>query len=411
MTKISGKNIEIKKLGISSLVPGLTIGLPSSKSIHNRAVIISSLAGGSTEILNPSNARDSELMNTLIDRNEEVVDAKDAGTTFRFLTAYYAIRNEPRILTGTARMKERPIALLVDALRELGASIDYMGKEGYPPLRIGSYQPGSSAVSIPGNVSSQYISALLMIGPCLPEGLTVEITGQIGSRPYINMTLSVMKEFGARFNWDGQVIKILPNVYVAPASFWVEPDWSAASYWYSFLALAGSGALSIPGLKRESTQGDSIVAEIMLELGIHTEFTKEGIKLTATGKLGQVDRDFTDCPDLAQTVAVACAALGVKCRMTGLESLRIKETDRISALQKELSKFGCRLEDNGNSWQVAGSFSAASSPTLIETYEDHRMAMAFAPLSMLCPIDIEDPSVTRKSYPHFWEDISMATTF
>ena len=385
-----------------------SIKLPASKSEANRALIISALSGESSELLNLSEANDTQLLQRLLKSNDETIDAEDAGTVMRFLTAYYAVTGQQKTLTGTERMCQRPIKVLVEALRELGASITYLGEEGYPPLKIEAFKgSGKKQLKVRSDISSQYISALLMVAPSLPEGLELELEGKIGSRPYITMTLSLMKHFGVEATFEGNTITV-PHQKYKSASYEVESDWSAASYWYSMVALAKEADITLLGLKERSFQGDSAVAEIMYHLGVYTEFTEEGVRLTKKRCEKHLVYDFSDCPDLAQTVVALCAALGVKLEITGLESLRIKETDRIQALQIELLGMGCKLEE-----VTPGVFRMepgilTKKQLRFRTYQDHRMAMAFAPLALLAPIEIQEPSVVRKSYPGFWDDLEKA---
>ena len=390
---------------------GGTALLPASKSESNRALIIRALAGGG-QLDNLSDANDTQLMQRLLaDPAAAELNAEDAGTVMRFLTAYLAVTDRRALLTGTARMRERPIGVLVDALRELGATITYEEKEGYPPLRLAGWQPkeldGSelAELSVRGDISSQYISALLMIAPLLPGGLLVRLTGKVGSRPYIRMTQALMQHFGADCRDLGTAVQVRPQPY-QPAAYTVESDWSAASYWYALVALAPAGsAVTLPGLRRYSWQGDQAIAGIMAQLGVATEYVENGVRLTQTPPAAAAAQDFTDCPDLAQTVAVVAAALDVPFDLTGLESLRIKETDRIAALQTELAKFGGALTDLGaGRFRVSGTSFRVDSQT-VATYHDHRMAMAFAPLALRGPLTVEAPQVVRKSYPTFWDEL------
>ncbi|WP_317127460.1 3-phosphoshikimate 1-carboxyvinyltransferase [Hymenobacter metallilatus] len=341
-------------------------------------------------------------------------DAEDAGTVMRFLTAYLAMTGRQTELTGTARMKERPIRVLVEALQELGARIEYREEPGYPPLRLLGRTPGPATeatadfteLTVRGDISSQYISALLMVGPTLPHGLRIRLTGKVGSRPYIRMTLALMQHFGAVCRDLGEVLEVRPQAY-EPTNYTVEGDWSAASYWYAVVALAPVGShLTLPTLRRYSWQGDQAIAGIMAHLGVHTDFlADEQVRLTKTAPGKEFTQDFTDCPDLAQTIAVVAAATGVAVVMTGLESLRIKETDRIAALQIELAKFGGALtEVDDECFRVSAENFRVNGQT-VATYHDHRMAMAFAPLALLGPLTIEDPKVVRKSYPQFWREL------
>ncbi|WP_229239331.1 3-phosphoshikimate 1-carboxyvinyltransferase [Emticicia agri] len=396
----------------NSQVFDVKIQLASSKSESNRALIINALSGFKGDLQNLSSARDTQTMIRLLQSNEPIADVIDAGTTMRFLTAYFTATGQSKTMTGTARMCERPIGILVEALKTIGAEIDYLQKEGYPPLQIhGLSEQKSNEVTIRGDVSSQYISALVMIAPTLPQGLTIHLTGDLGSIPYIKMTLAQMKAFGveAKAEWDKKVISVAPQSY-APTAYQIESDWSGASYWYSIVALATDEATKVEllGLKENSLQGDSAIVDIMTQLGVKSTFTKEGVLLTKIPAQASLNWDFTNCPDLAQTVAVTCVAKGIEATFTGIESLKIKETDRILALQNELRKFGGSLTEvvTNTEYKVAGSgFEFGSAPISIATYDDHRMAMAFAPLAMLTDVTIEEPHVVVKSYPSFWEDL------
>jgi 3-phosphoshikimate 1-carboxyvinyltransferase len=391
-----------------------TAHLPASKSESNRALLLQKLAGGGT-LTNLSAANDTVLMTRLLGQaaHADLLDAEDAGTVMRFMTAFLAVSGWRGTLTGAARMKQRPIATLVDALRTLGASIEYVEKEGYPPLRFqgGELTTAAAELAVRGDISSQYISALLMVGPVLPAGLRLRLTGEVGSRPYIQLTLKLMQHFG------GSADELAPDLVEArsggyrPADYEVESDWSAASYWYALVALAPAGsAITLPGLRAQSWQGDHVIQHIMTSLGVATEFVAAGVRLTqvplAVAELLTQPLDFTDCPDLAQTVAVVAAALAMPLRLTGLQSLRIKETDRIAALQNELRKFGGDMvevepgvfEIQSHNFQVNGQE--------VATYEDHRMAMAFAPLALRGPLTILEPSVVRKSYPSYWRELA-----
>lgn len=391
--------------------------LAGSKSISNRALIIRALSPDPFPIHRLANANDTQLLEALLASTDTLRDAGPAGTTFRFLTAYLSLQPGEQILTGSERMKQRPIGALVEALRSLGARIDYLEKEGYPPLRIG--EPDNmglktNEITIPANTSSQYITALLLIAPTLPNGLKLHLTGHIVSRSYIELTLQLMKYFGVQHQWEGAVISVPPQAY-QPRPFTVEADWSAASYYYSIAALAGSTNLVLKGLFENSAQGDAVLAKIMPQLGVHTEWIPDGLRLSKKeGTLPPVfEWDFLDCPDIAQTLAVVCGAVGVQGLFTGLETLRIKETDRIAALKQELAKVGVKLSalparfskrDNREHYLISEKAEVKAEP-LFQTYEDHRMAMAFAPLALLGPIQIEAPQVVEKSYPDFWRDL------
>lgn len=388
------------------------IQLPASKSESNRALIINALTGNQSELLNLSEARDSRTMMRLLLSTDYTADVLDAGTTMRFLTAYFAVSGQHKMMTGTPRMCERPIGILVDALRSLGANIEYLQKEGYPPMRLYGFEySGDNHLKIRGNVSSQYISALLMIAPTLPEGLVLELEGEVGSRPYIEMTLQQMAYFGikCKADWEQKVIKVLPQPYKAKP-YTIESDWSGASYWYSLVALAPEGSeAELLGLKENSLQGDSVIVDLMKLLGVATIFTKKGVKLTKIPPANALTWDFNDCPDIAQTAAVCAAALGISLTLTGIESLKIKESDRVLALQTELKKFGIELIEviPKERYELAGTFKAANGngTVAIATYDDHRMAMAFAPLAMRTDLTITNPGVVVKSYPRFWEDL------
>ena len=388
----------------------VTIPLPSSKSESNRALIINSFALG--RLHNLSEARDTQTMLKLLKSNDKELDVLDAGTTMRFLVAYCALTNQNKILTGTPRMCERPIRILVNALRELGAEIKYLNQDGFPPLEtLGFQKQKTDQISIRGDVSSQYISAVMMVAPILPNGITIVLKGKVASKPYILMTLKLMKKFGAKaeFTDDNNII-IKPGNYSA-SEFSVESDWSGASYWFSFVALAQKAEVVLTGLKPDSIQGDHKIMEIMSPLGVKSEFTSEGLLLTKTRHENNFFYDFSNCPDRAQTVAVVCAALGIDAEFIGLESLKIKETDRITALQNELQKIGAQLSEfESEKWTVIPSteIGGISDTISIKTYDDHRMAMAFAPLATLMNIEIQDPSVVKKSYPGFWKDMEKA---
>lgn len=388
----------------ASSLRGTVSHLPSSKSISNRALVLHALSGGSGTLHNLSDANDTVVMQRLLSSSDDTLNVEDAGTVMRFLTAFTAVGMKPKTLTGTARMKERPIGILVDALRLLGAEISSLEKEGYPPLRISSFKSQkTNLVSVKGDVSSQFISALMMVAPSLPKGLTIELIGKIGSRPYIEMTASLMRKFGAKVLFEGNRIEIGSQPLVID-HFTIEGDWSAASYWFAFAALSKEAELLLPNMALRSLQGDRVVVDMMEGLGVACEPRGDKLLLQKKDHHNQFNWDFTDCPDLAQTIAVVCAAKGIGATFTGLESLRIKETDRILALQNELSKINASLIENNGSWTLIPS-KHLPSHVRIQTYHDHRMAMAFAPLATTMKVEIEDPAVTRKSYPKFWDDL------
>ena len=401
------QKIQLLQLTQKSEFSRVSIPLPSSKSESNRALVIDALTEGENTIKNLAEARDTQTMIRLLHTNPAVFDVLDAGTTMRFLTAFVAVTNQQKVMTGTPRMCQRPIGILVDALRSLGAEIHYLGAEGYPPLAIkGLPEQLTNQIRIRGDVSSQYISALLMIAPLLPLGLELELEGKVGSRTYVEMTLQLMAQFGIAYSWEGATIKINPQPYKT-THFAVESDWSGASYWFSLLACADEGSLFLEGLKEKSLQGDAAIVEIMENLGIRSTFQEGGLLLEKKMVSGLKSWDFSHCPDLAQTVAVTCAILGQNTVFTGLESLRIKETDRIHALQQELARFNAELREIAtNTFQVIPS---VTMPRLVQihTYDDHRMAMAFMPLVTKTKVRIEDPEVVNKSYPSFWKQVGL----
>ncbi len=382
------------------------VKLEASKSESNRALIINALEGNGSKLTHLSNARDTETMQALLQSSNKVLDVKDAGTTMRFLTAFLAITGEGQILTGTDRMKKRPIGPLVDALTSIGADISYVEQEGYPPLRIHKIkQQKSDHIKIPGNISSQYISALMMIAPYLKRGLTIELTTEVFSRPYLELTINLMKSFGVEVEFVKNKIYITPQVYTSTAHA-IEGDWSGASYWYSFVALSEKkSALVLPRIRSYSSQGDRVISDIMYHMGVSSHYEFGRVKIVKrTEKECELTIDFRDCPDLAQTVMAAAAVTGVTLIMTGLESLKIKETDRVQAMKNELAKLGADLTENTDNWKMTPAEQLPASIE-VETYEDHRMAMAFAPLSQVMDVIIDDPDVVNKSYPGFWEEV------
>jgi 3-phosphoshikimate 1-carboxyvinyltransferase len=400
-----------------------TITLDGSKSISNRALIILALcdANPGDYLTHLSTSNDTTTLLRLLGTRHQTdtFDAGDAGTVFRFMAAYLATQQGTQILTGSKRMLERPIGPLVTALRSLGADIEYLGQEGYPPLQIGT-PAGLGAqqhqLRINAGVSSQFLSALLMIGPYLPNGLELIPEGNMVSRPYLDMTMNLMRTFGATCEWHEDRIVVAPGTYT-PRPFRVEADWSAASYWYSFVALSDGATLRLNGLDKISVQGDAVLSEMMTAFGVTSEFDQEGVVIRKNGPSRQMfEWDFIECPDIAQTLAVTCAARGMQGLFTGLETLSIKETDRIAAIKQELQKIGSdfvKLPPRFNKKAPEKTFYMVDGPAVIPanqppsfaTYGDHRMAMAFAPLALLGDIVIENPGVVAKSYPGFWEDV------
>ena len=387
------------------------IELPASKSISNRALIINALAGNEVRPENLSDCDDTDVIVKALTLMPDVIDIKAAGTAMRFLTAYLAITEGEHIITGTERMKQRPIGVLVDALRYLGARIEYVEKEGFPPLRIKGQPLDGGAIEVAGNISSQYISALLMIAPRLKRGLQLKLTGEIASRPYIDLTLWMMGVFGAEAEWtdiDTVSVKAVPY---RCQDYTIESDWSAASYWYEIIALSGDrdASVRLTGLKDDSKQGDSVVRYIFSLMGVKTTFMNEKNEVRLSRhrtKLPRLEYDFYNSPDLAQTFVVACSLMNIPFHFRGLASLKIKETDRIEALKTEMRKLGIVIDDiDGNQLVWDG---ARCEPTLepIDTYNDHRMALAFAPAAFVFPgLKIRHPEVVSKSYPRFWDDI------
>ncbi len=421
-------NIVLTKKGKS--VKG-TIQLTGSKSECNRALIIEALSSGKVKVENISDAADTVTLAEIL--RPEILEAAGndsaaglefsetgnprseinigpAGTAMRFLTAYFTLQSGEVILTGSERMKQRPIGILVDALRKLGAKIEYEENDGYPPILIkGNLKQQNERIGIKGDISSQYITALLLIAPKLPLGLELYLEGDLTSRPYVEMTLAMLQTAGIQHTWEDNVITIKKQDYTE-ATLYVEPDWSAASYWYAIAALSEEAELFLPGLTHYSLQGDSVITEIMANFGITSQFRDGGVHLLKEAKpLLRKIFDLKKCPDLAQTVIVVCAALGHNATFTGLETLKIKETDRVKALQNELAKIGVKLIEKGQIYKLDCSEKQIPEKVFINTYDDHRMAMAFAPLALLIPeVEVEDAKVVEKSYPAFWTDLEKA---
>lgn len=402
-----------RKLILLNFPFDVEVDLPSSKSVCNRVLIINALCGGKfSAIENLSQSDDTEvLFKALNDSCQTVVDIGAAGTAMRFLTAYFAQKKESEItLTGSQRMKERPIAPLVEALRQLGADISYVEKEGFPPLKIVGKELKGGEIDLPANVSSQYISALMMIAPTMEKGLDIRLKGEIVSLPYIKMTKKIMEYFGAEVLFNEQVLKIKKSNY-KQIPFFVEADWSAASYWYALLLIRKEGTVFLRGLKNDSLQGDRAVCDIFAQLGVKTQFVADGAKLTCQStSVDELEYNFVNQPDLAQTIVVACCLENIRFRFSGLQSLKIKETNRILALQNEMQKLGYVLEEPEEGmlcWE--GKTCSAEQTPFIRTYCDHRMAMAFTPAALMFPfVEFENPEVVSKSYPNFWSDLQKA---
>lgn len=385
--------------------------LPASKSISNRALILNALSKSTHAIENLSDSDDTKVMIAAFTSDNYEINIGAAGTSMRFLTAYLSqLEGEEHIITGTERMKNRPIRILVDALRQLGAGIEYVEKEGFPPLKITGKKLIGGNISLNGSVSSQYISALMMIAPLMTNGLTLQLKGEVISRPYIHLTCQMMQDFGVNVDCQDNIIKINAQNY-QPTPYHIESDWSAASYWYEILSLTSDKVeIELIGLQKKSSQGDSKIAELFDCLGISTCYTEKGICLSKhTNRTTKFIYDFVNEPDMAQTFVVTCCLLNVPFRFTGLQSLKIKETDRISALQKELRKLGYIITDyNGNTLEWNGEKCEPEKNPVIDTYEDHRMAMAFAPAALILgKIIINEPQVVSKSYPNYWKDLQQ----
>lgn len=393
-----------------------TITLGGSKSISNRVLIIQALCDESFEITNLSDSDDTKTLQKLLHSDAYELDAHHAGTTFRFLTSYLASKNGEQILTGSERMQERPIKALSEALIKMGADISYVKNEGYPPIKIASpLKELESKIELSAGISSQYISSLLLVAPTLSYGLEISLIGEVVSRPYLEMTLRIMEYFGVSYSWEGNTIKVPAQKYQA-RDFYVEADWSAASYYYIIAAMSGDVDLTLRGLSEESLQGDSAIAEIANSFGVKTEFGNREIRLTKSKNkvTDYLEYDFIQCPDIAQSVSTMAAGLGTSVLFSGLQTLRIKETDRIAALQTELAKLRVYLtklperfsKNSGVEYFMQeGKVVESETIPVFATYKDHRMAMAFGPLAISMPIEIEEHMVVTKSYPNFWSDL------
>lgn len=398
-------NIKLQK---STLQQQSSISITGSKSESNRLLLLQALYPNIT-IKNISNSDDATLMQKALKSTNSVKNIHHAGTAMRFLTAYYATQNGEEItLTGSSRMQERPIKILVDALRQLGAEIQYTNNEGYPPLQIKGQKLQGNQVTLNANISSQYISALLLIAPTLENGLTLTLNGKITSVPYINMTLSLLNDLGVKTNFEGNTITVARFEATNEAkTFTVESDWSSASYFYSLIALSGIGTtIELSSYKQDSLQGDSCLAEIYKEFGVETSFKNNTITLTKTREATQetIKLDLKNAPDIAQTIAVTAFGLQLSCEMIGLHTLKIKETDRLVALKVELEKLGASVDITDASLHLHKA-SSINENISIATYKDHRMAMAFAPLALCVPLEIEKADVVSKSFPDFWKDL------
>ena len=399
------------KLSFRKSPSEIEINLNSSKSESNRLLIIESLSNNQIELENLSQANDTVLLKNLIKSNSQNIwDAEDAGTTMRFLTSFLAFRKQGVLLTGTERMKKRPIKILVDALNNIGAEISYMEKDGYPPIKIKrKISQIKESVSIRGDISSQYISSLLMIAPVLSNGLKIEVVPPFYSKPYVMMTLNLMKKFGIKYHLSDDIISINNQKYIS-GSYKVESDWSAASYWYSFLSINKMfKEIRLIGLRKDSFQGDQIINKIMSLFNVETHYNEDGVILRKKDlSFDYLELDFKDCPDLAQTILVIAAFHKTKLKLYGVESLKIKETDRLLAMKIELNKIGVNFFDDNGIWTLERRNKPFPNKVSIDTYEDHRMAMAFAPLATELDLTINNPGVVNKSYPSYWDDMKKA---
>lgn len=390
------------------------ISVTGSKSESNRLLLLQALYPN-ISIENLSKSDDTVVLKQALQSSSATIDIHHAGTAMRFLTAYYASKKGADVvLSGSQRMHERPIEILVTALKDLGANIQYLGEEGYPPLRIRGRKLEGKSVRLKANVSSQFISALLLIAPFLPNGLKLELEGTITSLPYINMTLALLQKINVETSFEQNTIKIFPKKEVSSTHFTVESDWSSASYFYGLVALSNNSKVTLTSYSEKSLQGDAALVSIYRNLGVQTVFSTSESEITLT-KISEkiidfLSLDLSKTPDIAQTIAVTCFGLGIGCKLTGLHTLKIKETDRLSALKTELEKLGAIVLITGDSLELKANpsknFSEVNNTLVsIDTYQDHRMAMAFAPLAKKFNIAINDPMVVTKSFPSFWEDL------
>lgn len=396
-----------KKLSKRKLLSGKEIQISGSKSETNRVLLLQALFP-EISMENASNSDDSQVMTKALQQGQGTIDIHHAGTAMRFLTAFFAIQQGKNvILTGSPRMKERPIEILVNALNDLGADISYLEKEGFPPLHIKGKKLINSTLQINSNTSSQYISALLLIAPFLDNGLKINLIGNTTSVPYIKMTLDLLTQIGVENSFIGNRIEVKNFSGTQPQHIVIESDWSSASYWYSFVALSEIGTnLTLSAYKSGSLQGDSVLAEIYTFFGVRTTFVENKIRLEkiTSAKSKHFVCDLQNTPDIAQTLAVTCLAMEISCELLGLHTLKIKETDRLYALKTELTKLGASVEITDDTLTIK-ECSQIKSNIAVDTYNDHRMAMAFAPLMLKTDIIINDSQVVSKSYPDFWNDL------
>ena len=404
--------MELLQLKKVNRTVGGDVKITGSKSETNRLLVLRQFYPN-LKIENVSNSDDSVLMQKALASTSSEINIGHAGTAMRFLTAYFAVKeNSSIVLTGSHRMKDRPIKILVEALNSLGADIEYLEKEGFPPLKITGKKLVKDAVEIEGNVSSQYISALLLTAPTLKNGLKLKFKGEVTSVPYIKMTLQLLEELGIEHSWIEDTITISPKPTIDAKTVVVESDWSSASYYYSYCALSPNSTITLSSYKKTSLQGDSVLATIYKNLGVETVYGENSITLTNTGVINaskMMDLNLIGAPDIAQTIAVTCFGLGVECYLTGLHTLKIKETDRLVALKTEIEKLGGEVEITNETLHLKAS-TKINEGIIIATYDDHRMAMAFAPLALKVSINIEEAFVVSKSYPTFWEDFKQISS-
>jgi 3-phosphoshikimate 1-carboxyvinyltransferase len=399
-----------------------TVHLPGSKSISNRLLILKNVLNLDLQLTNLSTAKDTQdLILALAQLKENlptgqsgknhIIDIGHAGTDMRFLTALLSIKEGEWILTGSERMKQRPIAELVNALKQIGAQISYTEQEGFPPLKITGQKLNGGSIEIDGSISSQFITALMLIAPALKNGLEIKIKNEIVSMSYITMTIEILKQFGINLEIQNSKIKVHnPSFNIQHSTFHIESDWSSASYWYSIAALSKNAEIILLGLTENSSQGDSVLPELYKNFGVTSEFKNGNLILTKnTIVTNYFEYNFSNCPDIAQTVAVTCLGLKINCYLTGIQTLKVKETDRIIALKNELEKFGANISITENSISINNKSSITNHPsTIINTYNDHRMAMSFAPLTLIVnSLTIQNPEVVQKSYPLFWKDLNL----
>lgn len=388
------------------------IHLSGSKSLSNRLLMIKAISGLDFFIDNLSDSEDTKLLNGCLsqikNKSHHLLNVNNAGTDMRFLTAYLSITPGEWLLTGSNRMKQRPIGELVNGLKKLGANISFEENVNYPPIKIKGKKLNGNAIDIDGSISSQFISALLLIAPSLKNGLVLNLKTEPVSLPYVKMTIELLKKFNISVRFKGNKIEIPESAFKTnQQSFYIESDWSAASYWYSIVALSENADITLSCFKKNSTQADSVLPEIFNQLGVKSDFSERTVRLTKqTKSIDEFNYDFYNCPDIATTVAVVCFGLGIKTHLTGLKTLKIKESDRINALKTELEKLGAKTETTNDSIKIIPAYESVLIDEKISTYNDHRMAMSFAPLCFVIPgITIENPYVVEKSYPAFWKDL------